>query len=267
MNKWLASILCLGCLSIVFTACSGNRTEVSAPTATAQALNAQALATQMAQILQATQGTNTIQATATARALASLVDAASQWNPLISDPFDQNEHGWKTGADSDSTLGQVQWDISAGKYLWQAQAKDSFVWWVTPTMADVSDFYLSVDVQKTNGPADGEYGLIFRQSGDHTYYLFEINDKGQYALYYHEPGTWEPVQDWTDSESVLPGQSNRLAVIAQGETFQFFINDQYLASMTDTRISSGKAGLLVGLTNANDKASWEFDNFILREPQ
>jgi hypothetical protein len=222
------------------------------------------MATHVAAGLQATLNAETIQATATAQSLQNALQSARQWPVIISDTFDANLHGWPSGQDSDPALASIIWSIADGRFQWQAEAVDSFVWWGTPDMNNVSNFYLAVDARQVSGPDDGEYGIVFRQSGDSDYYVFEINNQGQFAVYLHQSDTWEALVDWNDSPAILPGGTNRLETLAQGSQFLFYINNQLVMNLDEARLANGDAGLLIGLTNPKDKGTWEFDNFELR---
>jgi hypothetical protein len=244
--------------------CGCSSQGLNSATATAQSSRASALATHVAVNLQTTLTAETVQATATAQALQMTLQAARQWPIVISDVFDANQYGWPSGSDSDPTLAAINWSIADGKYHWQAEAIDGFVWWVTPDMQDVSDFYLATDVLQLSGPEEGEFGLIFRQGGESNYYVFEINNKAQFAIYLHQPDDWESLLNWSDSTAIRTGETNRLAVLAQGSQLLFYINDQLVANLNDPRLGSGKVGLLIGLSTPKDKGAWDFDNFELR---
>ena len=131
-------------------------------------------------------------------------------------------------------------------------------------MTGVSDFYLAADARQVSGPDDGEYGLVFRQAGDSDYYIFEINNQGQFAVYLHQSDNWEALLSWNGSPAILAGGTNRLVALALGSQFLFYINDQFVTNLDDARLENGKVGLLIGLTNPKDKGTWEFDNFELR---
>jgi hypothetical protein len=264
MNKQYAlsvHIILLISLTAIY-GCSS--TGINSATATAQSRRASTLATHVATGLQATLNAETIQATATAQSLQNALQSARQWPVIISDIFDANLHGWPSGQDSDPALASVSWSMADGKYHWQAEAVDSFVWWGTPDMNSVSNFYLAVDARQVSGPDDGEYGIVFRQGGDSDYYVFEINNQGQFAVYLHQSDTWEAMVSWNVSPAIHPGATNRLETLAQGSQFLFYINNQLVMILDDTRLENGNAGLLIGLTNPKDKGTWEFDNFELR---
>jgi hypothetical protein len=264
MNKRLALSIRVVLLISLTAVCGCSSPGINSATATAQSRRASAMATHVAVGLQATIKADTIQATATAQTLQNALKSATQWPVIISDNFDANLHGWPSGQDSDPDLASIIWNIADGTYQWQADAVDSFVWWGTPDMNNVSDFYLAVDARQVSGPDDGEYGLVFRQGGDSDYYVFEINNQGQFTVYLHQSDNWEALVNWNDSPAILPGEINRLAALVQGSQFLFYINDQLVMNLDEARLENGSAGLLIGLTNPKDNGTWEFDNFELR---
>ena len=261
--RWMWIVLAInsaltGCTSVV----SSNKQS----TATAQAYRIIGLATQMGKSAQATLIAENEQATATAQARTILLKDGQSWPQQLSDPFNGNVYGWTTGDENNPELAQIQWSIEGGKYRWQAQAVSGFVWWVVPEQEAVSDFYLVVTAHQVNHPEAGEYGLIFRQVDENNYYLFEINEQGECALFIYSPNGWEVLIDWASQPAVTPGKENRLAVLAHQDVFDFYINDRFIAEYRDERLPSGKTGLLIGLSNPGDEAKWEFDDFELRAP-
>jgi hypothetical protein len=261
--RWYATwFTCL--VSLVMSACGGGAV-VPAGTATAQAARARALATQMALNLRATDASQALVTKATQQSIQTALDQSSSWPVVINDGFDQNSLDWPEGDDTDP-LAVINWKIEGGKFLWKATASDSFVWWVYPTMDAVTDFSLSVQMQQTSGSVDGEGGLVYRVQEPDSYYTFELNGLGQYAVYSHLDDGWHTLIDWSDSNAINEDASNQLTVIATGSHFEYFINQQNVASLDDDSISDGMAGLLIGLSQAEDQGSWEFDNFKLSTP-
>jgi hypothetical protein len=252
--------------SVSLAGCVGYAGEDRPGTATAQADRAMRLATQIGQSLQVTREAGNQQATATATSRQTLLEEAGQWQILLSDTFDENRFGWFTGEQEDPALASMSWSIDGGKYRWQGKATSGFVWWVTPESEAVTDFYFSASFQQTSQPDLGECGLVFRQSSEEDYYLFEVNGSNQYALYLHSADGWETLIDWTPHAAISAGDPNRLEVVAQGAYFAFIINDAFVADYSDERLPQGAVGLLVGLSNPGDEAIWEFDDFMLRVP-
>lgn len=259
--SFLRLCLMIGLLGIA--ACSSD--QPAPGEATAQAERAISLATQMADRLKATQEIEQAQAEATIQAMESLLREAEAWPVAIDEKFDDNKLNWPTG-DGDDPLATIHWEILDSQYRWQATANDPFVWWTTPDMDSYSNFYLGVDLQQLSGPPDGEAGLVFRLT-DNDYYLFEINASQQYSVFFHNQDGWETLLDWQDSDVISESELNRLSVIADREFFLFFINDHYLTTLFDTRLASGSAGVLAGLSASGNQGSWVFDNFTLRSQE
>lgn len=246
------------------TNCSGVRSGDSQATSTAQADRAIRMATDIAGDWQATAGVMLRQAQATADARQTLFAVANNWPMTFSEFYDENAHGWAEGSESDPVYANSNWTFLDGKYLWEAKAYDGFIWWVRPDMEEFSDFLLAVTVKPVINPELGEYGLIFRQTDEMDYYLFELDGGGNYAFYIHYQGEWERLLGWKNSPEIVLGEENRLAVIAQGDEFLFFINNSFIDAYRDDRLETGRAGLLIGLSNPEEEGAWEFDDFEIR---
>jgi hypothetical protein len=261
--RWFTiNLTCL--LAMLLSAC-GSGAAVSTGTATAQAQRARAMATQMALNLKATDESQAQVAHATQQAVQTLWGQSQGWPAVIDDGFDQNDLDWPEGDDTDP-LAVINWKIEAGKFLWRATANDSFVWWVYPTMDPVTDFSLSVQVQQTGGAVDGEGGLIYRVQEPGQYYTFELNGMNQFAVYSRLEDGWHTLIDWSESDAIREDAPNQLTVVATGSQFDYFINQENVASLDDANIPNGMTGLLIGLSQAEDQGSWEFDDFKLNVP-
>jgi hypothetical protein len=263
--RWFALILVFvtgwagsGCGSVV----GGGK----AATVTAQAARIVNLATQMGRSAQATLVEGKQHATATARAKQNFLFQARTWNPFLTDNFSEVSDLWETGSDEDPELASIEWKIQNGVYRWQANAISPFVWWVAPETGPLGDFYLSVKARQLDNPEVGEYGLVFRQADEESYYLFEISEYGNYALFIHTIDGWETLLDWTQHSAISIGNTNRLAILGSGSDFIFFVNEIAVAEYSDDRLPTGEVGLLIGLSNDGDQATWEFDDFELRVP-
>lgn len=249
---------------IILSSCSEINSGETAATSTAQAERAIRMATDIAVDMQATVAVIYQQALATADARESLFKEASNWPLVFGETYDDNLRDWAEGSENDPIYAESRWSFKDGKYFWEAKAYDGFIWWVRPEMATYSDFFLSVTAKQLNNPEFGEHGVIFRQTGGEDYYLFELDGGGNYAFFIHHNGEWESLLDWQYSPEIKPGDENRLAVIARGNEFLFFINDIFINASRDDRLETGKAGLLIGLGGSEQQGSWEFDDFEIR---
>jgi len=206
-----------------------------------------------------------IQATAAAQAIATMiVKAENQWSILRSDDFASNENSWVLGSDKNES-GKVFRSIKNGSFIWDVVSNEDVYFFSTADTKPLTDFYLSVDAAKLRGSSAYDYGLIFRKDDNNDLYYFGI-ERGGYFISLNYNGEWTNLLDWTQSSAVRPGEKNNLTVIAQGSHFIFFINDQHMIDITDDHIARGQTGLAISLHSQNQQASFEFDNFELREP-
>lgn len=58
---------------------------------------------------------------------------------------------------------------------------------------------------------------------------------------------------------------NRLAVLAEGNHYRFFINSQFAYELDDDQLAGGTVGLVAALSGENN-AEFKFDNFQVYEP-
>jgi hypothetical protein len=261
---WILILVCIPSIS----GCQNANEGFNNATATAQGERAIQMATEMAGYAEATRSALNINLQATEQAQQSLLDSASRWPILFEDTFDQEDKAkdWPLG-NQDDPLATISWGITGGKYKWEAEARDSFVWWGYPTLQSASDFYLAATSQQLSGPSTGEYGLVYRITENDEYYLFELSADGQFAVFLNDANGWDALLDWQDSDAIRLDGENQMAVIAQGEQFYFFVNGQKVADLYDDHLAEGKVGLLIGLSNPGDKGRWEFDNFEYRSTE
>ena len=94
-------------------------------------------------------------------------------------------------------------------------------------------------------------GIIFRDIGPENYYFrlyyFSIGQDGSYSLqrYVHAPANSfsQLAHDQSPFIKTGPGQTNLIAVVARGNNIDLYVNQQYLASVTDSTYSQGQIGL------------------------
>ncbi|MFZ5903234.1 MAG: serine/threonine protein kinase [Chloroflexota bacterium] len=223
-------------------------------TETAQVIQAQATATEQAHM---------VQATATAQALSGLINS---WDIVLSDSFTEDNNGWSTG-DVDFDLWSGNKSISGGKIVWAVEQSKGFVTWDWPTTVEtLADFYLSVEARRISGSVSAAcYGLWYRGSGS-EYYVYEACDDQTYMVSLHsEEDGWETLLGFETSNAIRPNQKNKLAVLGRGSNFYFYINDQLVNSLSNSRWSSGLVGIMIEMSEG-DTGSFEFDNFVVRSP-
>jgi hypothetical protein len=180
----------------------------------------------------------------------------------LEDNFTSDAHGWATG-NQDNDYVSIRQTLANGQYDWQLKAHQGVFWSEIPNDIAPDNFYYSVNIQKVNGPADSDYGVVFRNHGSDLYY-FAIDDDRVASVSLRLDGKWTTLLTQYNVQAVQPGGVNRLGVIAQAAHFTFYINDQYLAELDDSHLSFGYAGLALELLNPDDLGEFLFSNYQVR---
>ncbi|HLF82410.1 MAG TPA: family 16 glycoside hydrolase, partial [Anaerolineales bacterium] len=204
-------------------------------------------------------------ATGTAQAVPPTV-ASENWPVLLQEDFANNDNGWHPFEDFQDDYGTRSFVLSRGRFAWDVTPLRDIHMHDTPSMASISDFLVSVDVRQTSGPQTADYGLAFRVVSDNTLYTFNISDTGQFAVQLLNRGEWSTLLNWSATGAIRPGETNNLRVLAQGDQFTLFINDQEVAQLGDGSLPQGRVGLAIDHFEEDVIASWEFDNFEVRAP-
>lgn len=255
--------LLLSAMAFLLAACAAPQ-ELNAPTATAVAALVQQRATDIARGHEATLVFQNGYAQATADARQAHVDeAANEWPVALIDPFTDNTIGWSLGVnDDDLTL--IEWSLDNGRFLWQAECRQGFVWWQSVDSASYANFYMAVDVQQISGASSGSVGVVYRLTEEGEYYLFIIQNDGFFSVYQSTSEGWYALISRTPSSAIHLGEVNRLVVLAEDTHFDFLINGEWVAEVVDSDLSVGEVGLAIGLDNTGDVGEFIFDNLEVR---
>jgi hypothetical protein len=209
--------------------------------------------------------TATVEAQATLDSLQPVLAQEQIWPATFTDKFTDNSHDWQTGDIRDSYLNGNR-SISGGIYSWKLTTVQSTSDFSFPNMPDQTDFFASVDMNLVSMPddADADAGLVFRyNSTDQTWYYFSVNNQGQYYFGYYDGSSWNTLIAETDSAAIQVGQTNTLAVGAQGSQFIFLVNGQVVDHFINDRLPSGTVGVGINLPGVGEKANVEFSNFVV----
>ncbi len=215
--------------------------------ATAQAVSAQATGTAQANAnaTAAVLATATSQAVATTTAIQGIYTQATSGNPTLNDPLSgQNGNNWDEG----TTSGEGSCKFSGNAYHAASQQSDYFYacFAATPTFSN-----FAYQVQMTI--IQGDYGgIIFRADGANSkYYYFRIGKDGAYDLTASHDNTFshdQLLKSGTAPSIIKTGlnQANLVAVAANGSNLYLFVNQKFLAQVSDNTYKSGQIGVFGG---------------------
>jgi hypothetical protein len=175
------------------------------------------------------------------------------------DNFSDPTSGWPVDDDSNR-----RYAYTDGQYqIWVKEP--SAGWWATPG-AKATDFTASVSARRTSG-ALGAYGIRFgiSEAPGSQFYEFIVEDT-KYSIwrYDDDSGSWTALRDWTASSHINTGTNwNRLKVVRNGASIAVYVNNQLLATVSDSNFTGlGRIGL-VAYSPDNSGLDARFDDFSL----
>lgn len=108
------------------------------------------------------------------------------------------------------------------------------------------DFTLEVEAHVLAGSEFSGYGLVYRAQDAARYYVFAVGPDGYYAILRVNESEELSLVDWQQFPHVRRDQQpNRLRVTCANATCDFYINDEYAATVGDDTWLAGDVGLWV----------------------
>ena len=109
-----------------------------------------------------------------------------------------------------------------------------------------SDLDEEVTATQTSGPAEGEFGLVFRLVDSGDGYIFIATGDGRAFLAKIASGQITPISDAWPYSADAYGQPRTLRVVAQGAIITCYINGARVGTLTDSTYANGGVGLMAG---------------------
>ena len=132
--------------------------------------------------------------------------------------------------------------------------------WATLGQLNLGGYRFEVDLRLASQGdfAWGYGGLIARYRNRDNFYLFAVDNNGQYKVELAEGGAWRTVQPWTETAALSDGRRNVLAALDDGRRLRFAINSVVVYTVADPRLPVGDIGLVVG-ARSQGRAEGLFD--------
>ncbi|GAC1613371.1 MAG: hypothetical protein NVS4B7_04790 [Ktedonobacteraceae bacterium] len=255
------SIAAINVNTTATTQVEATNTSLSRASATTQAINAARTVTaQIQATTTAATATATIQAANAAATATAYATAIEMGNLALNDPLQDNTQGnnWDV-----ATLPGGGGCAFTGKGYHAAilQTGD-----IAPCFAQPNFNNFSFQVQMTIISGD-QGGIAFRaDSNKGAFYYFHINRNGTYAL--------ETYNNYNSTAVISKGvsaaiktdlnQTNTIAVIANGDTLDFYVNMQYITGLSDSTYTSGQIGVIA--ENTGNSTDVEFSDARVWSP-
>ena len=174
-----------------------------------------------------------------------------------------NNVGTKGNSDEDRLTDESNWPTSASFFYDSQQQyhilnnKSSNYTAVLYNSHSYRNFRLTVTgtLVKGDNPDNDYYGVVIRATSTQSnFYLFEINNSpngsyGEYTFLRKDTGGWTTLaSDGVPWMHLGMGKSNTITIVAQDNSFTFFINGKQAGKATDnskSALSTGNIGLYV----------------------
>lgn len=177
---------------------------------------------------------------------------ASLGEPAWRDDF-KNSANWSLYDDD-----YVSFEIEDGKLLMVSFSEVSWDSWMITGRKPV-DYFLEAAATPLDCAGLDRYGVIFRSDASEGY-LFGFSCDGQYSLRIWDGNKFTGLVDWTYSPYILAGsgQTNRLGLWVEGDTFRLYANGYLLEEVQDDTYDRGGFGVFIG-TGGNEGYHAELD--------
>jgi tetratricopeptide (TPR) repeat protein len=159
---------------------------------------------------------------------------------IFEDHFNDDKKNWGIADTS-----YIRTDVRNGKYL--IENKNKHVEYLVShslNISDKEDFVIDASIESIHATEDPHYG-IFWGSFDQVGYKFKILNDGYFSL--------EKVKERKVSEIMKRNKAvdnwdfkNRLKIVKQGNTMQFYANDIYMDEIKDAPFMGNEIGFIVG---------------------
>lgn len=155
---------------------------------------------------------------------------------LFSDNFADESSGWEIGDYSGGRVGY--WN---GAYYVTSLGDGQTMWGMANR--GFGDVAIKVRSQQVSAPGNdnNDYGVICRANPDGEGYFFLISGDGYFAILRGDTNEqFENLIDWTSSTVINQGNSaNDILATCDGDNLSLHVNGELLASVKDSRYSSG----------------------------
>jgi Domain of Unknown Function (DUF1080) len=184
----------------------------------------------------------------------------SGWQLALSDPMKSNSSGyWPVekdkmgGCEFANDVYQVsRWQVGGGHYC-------------SPDHFNFTDFTLESQMIITKGD---EGVMLFRATDTGNYYEFWISPSGTYALEIWKNNTFSKTLVSSNHKAINTGfyQPNTVAVVAQGNTFHLYVNNQLINAVTDQDSSYSHGNIYLEAYSVSNPTEVLFSNVKVWRP-
>jgi hypothetical protein len=191
-----------------------------------------------------------------------IIEPTAQMRPavgqiIVADAFVDSTN-WITGSYKAGNIASVDQSLT----LAIQEPKAFLQSFLSQPAVDQFDLQVNVNVSLCRG--EDSYGLLIRAASEWDYYRFLVNCQGYARAERIRNSQTTLMQDWTWA-GVIPGApvANSLEVWAVDKEMRFFVNDNYVFSVSDPVFSSGQVGLFAR-SGGENAMTVNFSDMVIR---
>ncbi len=157
------------------------------------------------------------------------------------------------------------WWVENGEYHALIKVADRWLGSYNSNDGPFADFRLDVTARQVSGPLDNGYGVLFRVLDGSNYYRFAISGDGYACFHKIVNGTRTEITPWVPSAAINTGNAiNQITILANGNSFTFFVNGTEIYSEVDAAIASGGVGIAAMMYDPG-QLHLAFDDLLILE--
>ena len=181
---------------------------------------------------------------------------------VYDESFDGAGPGWPQASDADAET-----SIHDGRYRIEVLNAFSYIHLRNDEQGPYTDLCYAARVWDRSNTAGQFAGLAFRWTNDERFYLFSISPHSGLASFaIFTDGRARAIRATSCSAIRGVGEENRIRVIAQGDHFLFFVNEELAFDEYDSRLVAGGIGV-AGASWETIPAILEFDDLTVHRPE
>ena len=152
-------------------------------------------------------------------------------NRIFEDDFSSDKYNWT------NNNSKFREDVSDGRLLFESKLQNSYAiakCGLCPYLKE--PYYIQADFSTTT-VTDGSFGIVFNFSrNDNSFFLFLINTESKKYYIYHQAAYNWSLRASGESEQIAPFPAiNNLGVYAGSDTAEFYINEKFVDSITESK--------------------------------
>ncbi len=199
------------------------------------------------------------------KASETLLQAAQALPLIVSDDFENNDYSWPESNQVYTGGIECNTAIEDSAYHISVHSVDGPAYCYAGLMKVAKDFIISADTQLVDQRIADIY-LYYRLSEDgQQYYFIDFNPQTQtFSVGYYDHGQSNPIIGSTYMEEINTTGTNKLTLLAVGNSHAVYLNDKLVALFTDDRLTQGQFRFAMQLQEANQDETLLIDHYDLR---